>query len=112
MRYMKVVYLATKTIPIKPFTICISHHLGLEVETQRGALHSLFFAILHDKRNIFRQFFQPPYTEPVALFLKFPTRVFVCNVFTTCCPLSMFVLHLCIIIIFQYREGFIKNCSF
>ena len=31
-RYMKVVYLMTKTIQIKPYTICSSHQLGLEVE--------------------------------------------------------------------------------
>ena len=29
---MKVVYLTTKTIEIKPDTICSSHQLGLEVE--------------------------------------------------------------------------------
>ena len=43
-RYMKTVYLMTKTI----------HHVSLDkkLKDQSGALHSPFFAILHDKRNI------------------------------------------------------------
>ena len=49
--YMKVVYLTTKSIQIKPYAICSSHQLGLEVKDQSGALHSPFFNMLHDKRN-------------------------------------------------------------
>ena len=52
-RYMKVVYFTTKKIKIKPYRICSSHQLELLVERPEGALHSPFFAILHDKRNIF-----------------------------------------------------------
>ena len=54
-RYTKVVYLITKTIEIKPYTICSSHQLGIEVERlERSTMYTLlFFAILHDKRNMF-----------------------------------------------------------
>ena len=38
-----------------------------------------FFVILHDKRNnfCFYGIFRAPYTEPAALFMKFPTRVLI-----------------------------------
>ena len=77
MRYMKVNYHMTKMILIKLFTICSSNRLGLELIDQSGALNSPFFTILRNKRNIlgFRGFLQPPYTEPVALFMKFPICV-------------------------------------
>ena len=51
--------------------------LGLEVERPERNTTFLFFTILHDKRNSFSfyAFFQAPYTEPLALFMKFPTRI-------------------------------------
>ena len=42
-------YLTTKMIQIKPYIICSSHQLGLEVRYYVVP----FFAILQDKRNIF-----------------------------------------------------------
>ena len=76
MSYMKVVYLTTKMIEIKLYTICSLHQLGLEVERPERSTTFSFFALFYMiKEIVFRQFFQPPYTEPVALFMKFPTRV-------------------------------------
>ena len=69
MRYMKVVYLTTKIIQIKSYTICSSHQLGLEVERPEQSTTFSFFAILHHKRTecktegFFDDFFQSPYTE-------------------------------------------------
>ena len=48
-----VVYLTTKTIQIKPYTIRSSHQLGLEVERPERSTTFSFFAILHDKRTIY-----------------------------------------------------------
>ena len=53
MKYMKVVYLTTKPIQIKLYTIYSSYRLGLKLKDHREALHSPFFTILHNKRNIF-----------------------------------------------------------
>ena len=36
-------------------------------------LFSLFFMI-KEIYLVFRQFLQPPYTEPATLFMRFPTR--------------------------------------
>ena len=77
-RYMKVVYLTTKTTRIKQNPICSSHKLGLEVERpERSTIHSPFLAILHDKRNIFSFYaiFFRLHKEPAALFMKFPTMI-------------------------------------
>ena len=62
---MKVVYLTTKTIQIKPYTICSSHQLQTRVEFHYCTHKKNFFS--------FRRYLQPPYTEP-ALFMKCPTR--------------------------------------
>ena len=65
-------------IKIKPYTICSPHQLGLEVETRERSTDILLFSLFHTIKEIFlvfRQFFLPPYTEPVALFMKFPTHV-------------------------------------
>ena len=62
--------------PIKSYTICSSRQLGLEVERPEQSTNFSFFAILQDTRNIlvFMRFLQAPYAEPVALFVKIPTR--------------------------------------
>ena len=44
-RYMKLVYLTTKTIQTKLYTICSSHQLGLEVERSVGSTRFSFFYI-------------------------------------------------------------------
>ena len=45
LRYMKFISLTTKTILIKPYTICSSHQLGLEVERPEWSTTFSFFAI-------------------------------------------------------------------
>ena len=62
-------YLKTKMIQIKPYIICSSHQLGLEVRYYVVP----FFAILQDKRNIFS--FYATFFRLAALFMKFLTRV-------------------------------------
>ena len=66
-RYMKVVYLTTARIQIKPYTICSSLQLGSEVERPERSTTFSFFLLFYTIKEIFlvfRQFFQPPYTEP------------------------------------------------
>ena len=49
-RYMKTIYLTTKTIQIKSCTICSIRSF---LKDQSKELHSPLFTILHDKRNTF-----------------------------------------------------------
>ena len=66
---MKVVYLLTKMIQIKRYTICSFNQLGLEVERPEWRTTFSFFAILHNKRNIFSFYAIFP-----GSFMKFPIR--------------------------------------
>ena len=50
---MKVVYSRQKTIQIYKRARFAAHILDSKLKDQSGALHSPFFTILHNKRNIF-----------------------------------------------------------
>ena len=89
---MKVVYATTKTIQIKAYTVLSSNQLGLEVERPKRSLlmgrtesnqtnktraenYILIFSLFYTIEEIFlffMRFFQPPYTNPAALFMVFP----------------------------------------
>ena len=68
-RYMKVVYLTTKMIQIKLYTICSSHQLGLEVERPEwSTIFFIFLLFYMIKRHIYANFFRLHIQS-----LKFPT---------------------------------------
>ena len=46
---MKVVYITTKSMQVKQYTMWGSHQLGLEVEKPEKSTKFSFFAILHNK---------------------------------------------------------------
>ena len=97
---MKFVYHTTKTIQIKPCTICSSHQLGLEVERPEWSTTFFFFlSLFHTIKEIFlyfRRVFQSPYTEPVALFMKFPTREMFSQILSK--HIFNFVLKKCLVL--------------
>ena len=98
-RYMKFVYHTSKTIQIKPYTICSSHQMGLEVERPGCSITFSFFSLFYTIKEIFlvfRRFFQSPYTEPSTLFMKFPTREVLSQILTK--HIFDFVLKKCLVL--------------